>query len=158
MYLTENHNKVYSPQLVLNRKNSAQAQGLNRRRQVYLQRVGLFLPPPSPVLANIYVDIVVQLVFFTPERTPTSTDKSVYASIRCTWYTQCSPVNTKHLYNICTTTAQRLRRWTNIVQMLYKCFVFTGRPTHPIPVQCWASVATHCCFNAGQSYSTLAQH
>ena len=36
------------------------------------------------------------------------------------------PANTKHLYNICTTPAQRLRRWTNVVQMLYKCFVFAG--------------------------------
>ena len=36
------------------------------------------------------------------------------------------PVNTKHLYNICTTLVQRLRRCSNIVQMLYKCFVFTG--------------------------------
>ena len=40
-------------------------------------------------------------------------------------------------YNICTTSAQRLRRWSNIVQMLYKCFVFTAydnvdgnRPTY----------------------------
>ena len=31
---------------------------------------------------------------------------------------------TKHLYNSGTTSAQRLRRWSNIVQMLYKCFVF----------------------------------
>ena len=41
-----------------------------------------------------------------------------------------APANTKHLYNICTTSAQRLRRWSNIVQkqnkMLHKCFVFTG--------------------------------
>ena len=29
-----------------------------------------------------------------------------------------SPANTKHLYNtICTPSAQRLRRWSNIVQM-----------------------------------------
>ena len=35
-----------------------------------------------------------------------------------------NPANTKHLYNICTTSAQRRRRWSNIVQMLYKCFVF----------------------------------
>ena len=35
------------------------------------------------------------------------------------------PVNTKHLFNIYTTTAQRLRRWSAIVWMLYKCFVFT---------------------------------
>ena len=34
--------------------------------------------------------------------------------------------NTKHLYNICTTSAQRLRRWADVVQLLYKCFVFAG--------------------------------
>ena len=28
--------------------------------------------------------------------------------------------------NICTTSAQRLQRWSNIVQKLYKCIVFTG--------------------------------
>ena len=33
--------------------------------------------------------------------------------------------NTKYLYNICTTSAQRLRPWSSIVQKLYKCFVFT---------------------------------
>ena len=39
------------------------------------------------------------------------------------------PVNTKHLYNICTTLAQRGRPWADVVQMLYvcyTCFVFTG--------------------------------
>ena len=36
------------------------------------------------------------------------------------------PVNTKHLYNICTSSAQRIRRRSDIEQMLYKCFVFTG--------------------------------
>ena len=39
-----------------------------------------------------------------------------------------------HLYNICTTSAQRLRRWSNIVQMLYKRFVFAGMAR---------SIATH---------------
>ena len=34
--------------------------------------------------------------------------------------------NRKHLYNICAASAQRLRRWPNTVQMLYKCFAFTG--------------------------------
>ena len=38
--------------------------------------------------------------------------------------------NTKLLYNICTTVAQRLRRWFNIVQMLWKGFVFTGLLTY----------------------------
>ena len=32
------------------------------------------------------------------------------------------PADTKHLYNICTMSAQRLRRWSNIIHMLYKCF------------------------------------
>ena len=36
------------------------------------------------------------------------------------------PVNTKHLYNICTMLVQRRRRWADVGQMLYKCFVFTG--------------------------------
>ena len=41
---------------------------------------------------------------------------------------------TKHktciVYNICTKSAQRLRRWSNIVQMLYKCVVFAGLNEH----------------------------
>ena len=41
--------------------------------------------------------------------------------------TDYNPANTKHLYSICTTSTQRLRRWPNIVQMLYKCFVFAGK-------------------------------
>ena len=36
------------------------------------------------------------------------------------------PVNSKHLYNICTTLDQRRRRLADFVQMLCKCFVFTG--------------------------------
>ena len=36
------------------------------------------------------------------------------------------PVNTKHLYSICTMLDQRRRRWAGVVQMLYKCFVFAG--------------------------------
>ena len=36
------------------------------------------------------------------------------------------PVNTKHLYNSCTMLDQRRRRWADVVQMLYNCFVFTG--------------------------------
>ena len=36
------------------------------------------------------------------------------------------PANTKHLHSICTTSAQRPRRWSNVVQMSYKCCVFTG--------------------------------
>ena len=32
----------------------------------------------------------------------------------------------KHLYNICTMLDQLLRHWDDIVQMLYKCFMFAG--------------------------------
>ena len=42
------------------------------------------------------------------------------------------PANTKHLHNICTMSAQRLRRWSNIVQLLYKCFVFAGLCITPV--------------------------
>ena len=31
--------------------------------------------------------------------------------------------NAKHLYNICKMSAKRLRRWSNIEQILYKCFL-----------------------------------
>ena len=44
------------------------------------------------------------------------------------------PANTKHLDNICTTSVQRLRRWSNIVQMLYKYFVFTGLQWPPCDI------------------------
>ena len=37
-----------------------------------------------------------------------------------------NPVNTKHLYNICTSLGQRRRRWADAVQMLYTCFEFAG--------------------------------
>ena len=43
------------------------------------------------------------------------------------WADGINPVNTTHLYNNCTTRAQRLQRWPNIVQMLYRCFVFIGK-------------------------------
>ena len=34
--------------------------------------------------------------------------------------------NTKQLYNICITSAQRLRRWFNIVQMLFNILSLLG--------------------------------
>ena len=46
--------------------------------------------------------------------------------VEMTIWTNHIPANTKHLYNICTTSVQRLRRWSDIVNMLYKCFVFAG--------------------------------
>ena len=53
----------------------------------------------------------------------------------------CIPIaNTKHLYNICIMLDQRRRRWADVIQMLYKCFVFAGYLLrvdgllHPTPI------------------------
>ena len=69
-----------------------------------------------------------------------------------------SAENTKHFYNICTMLDQRRRRWADVVQMLYKCFVFagcsysidhrrSGDDVHSgmIYKQFWLSVATSLC-------------
>ena len=45
---------------------------------------------------------------------------------------RASPLNTKPLNNIYTTSAQRVRRWADVVEMLYKCFVFAARDTFDI--------------------------
>ena len=53
------------------------------------------------------------------------------------WHRSTRSAKAKHLYNICTTSAQRLRRWTSIVQMLYKSSVFAGRcPIHDCHKTC----------------------
>ena len=54
------------------------------------------------------------------------TGRSRKVELTCSLYLKSSSQQTKHLYNICTASAQRLRRWPNIKQMLYKCFVLTG--------------------------------
>ena len=59
-----------------------------------------------------YNDVLFHI--FTPDNDPTPEQSDAPA--------MCA----KHWYTICTTSAQRLRRWSNIVQMVYKCFVFTG--------------------------------
>ena len=62
-------------------------------------------------------------------------------------YSTCIPSTTiagagQHSFNIC-----------------LRCTSYRGRsPTHQIPVQCWASIAAHCWFNAGQLSTTLVQH
>ena len=52
-------------------------------------------------------------------------EANIYACC-CVCQQRYIPANTKHLYNICTMSAQRFRRWSNIVQMSCKCFVFAG--------------------------------
>ena len=41
-------------------------------------------------------------------------------------YDLSSSQQTQNIYNMCTTSVQRLHRWSNIVQMLHKWFVFAG--------------------------------
>ena len=77
------------------------------------------------------------------------------ATPRVSWAAS-NPVNTKHLYNICTIWNQRQKRWADVVQILYNCFVFAGNSswpgiaycwrwlqadTNPMSAKCWASVA-----------------
>ena len=51
--------------------------------------------------------------------------------LHCTQHkTRRIPGNTKHLCNICTTSDQRLRRSSTVVQILYKWFVFAGMLAH----------------------------
>ena len=60
-------------------------------------------------------------------RHDTCSDSEPYSNM------QYIPGNTKHLYNICTMLDQRRRRWTDVVQMLYKCFVFAGMDVYDGP-------------------------
>ena len=56
-----------------------------------------------------------------------------------------NPANTKHLYrpNICTTPAQRLRRWANTTNVrLYKRFVFAGNTLSPKRADCLENVGS----------------
>ena len=50
-------------------------------------------------------------------------------------FTTTHPANTKHLYNICAMLDHCQRRWADVVPMLYKCFVFAGRPPPPLDKQ-----------------------
>ena len=43
-------------------------------------------------------------------------------------------INTKHMYNICSMSDQRRRRWADVVQILYLCFVFAGNIQFSLPV------------------------
>ena len=59
----------------------------------------------------------------------TGVPKPVYEFFRVCIFTHLFsnfPANIKHLYNICTMLDQRRRRLADVVQMLYKCFVFAG--------------------------------
>ena len=60
-----------------------------------------------------------------PSATLAQHQTSTGSTPRVSW-AAFNPVNTKHLYNICTMLDQRRRRWADVVQILYKCFVFSG--------------------------------
>ena len=52
-------------------------------------------------------------------------------------------MNAKHLYNICTLLDQRRRRWADVVQMLYTCFVFAGLCGPHIGIAAWICQIWH---------------
>ena len=66
---------------------------------------------------------------------PTQYTQNVKPKLYYCWHSivDNNPTNTKHLYNIYTMSAKRLRRWSNIVQMLYKCLCLLG-------IQNWMNV------------------
>ena len=73
------------------------------------------------------------------------------------------PVNTKHLHNICTTLNQHQRRWADVVQMLCKCFVFTGISVHQVRTNLETGhhigcVMPQCNLNQSIHHYTLPSH
>ena len=98
------------------------------RRQVYFRRVGLFLPKPSPVLAN--VTSMLCRVSFTPERTVTSSNKSVYAYDVPGTHNVGLPI--QYRFNVgpasqpiaVSMSVNRIRRWPNIETELGDCPLF----------------------------------
>ena len=49
------------------------------------------------------------------------------------------------------------KHWVNAPGLMGCTSYPRCRPTNPIPVQCWASVAADCWINTGRSSTTLAQ-
>ena len=93
------------------------------------------------LLLRVYIDVTQmiekQLSSDVNRLDPLGSRQYLSASDDRRWRLSCflqyvgaiNPVNTKHLYSICTMLDQRLRRWSDVVQMLYKCFVFAGNTT-----------------------------
>ena len=88
---------------------------------------------------NIYVDWWMRLI--EPLRVVLSYNRRCTLGIDILNYI---PGTTNHFYKICTTLAQRLWRWTNIVQMLYKCFVFAGITQLYLGWSCFMCGASPC--------------
>ena len=82
-------------------------------------------------------------------------------------WSQCKtshvPTHTKHLHNICTILDQRRRRWADVVQKLYKCFVFAGVSTqvlhcdHLLLSRDIATHIRHCSFNVLSMLACVAR-
>ena len=51
-----------------------------------------------------------------------------------TLWSRDHPANTKHLHNICTKVDQCRRRWADVLQLFYKCFVFAVMPSARISI------------------------
>ena len=68
---------------------------------------------------------------------------------KLSWNIPKSPENTKHLHNLCTMSAQRLRHSYNIVQMLYKVLCLLGGQMWSVNVaiQAHKTPMSHVVFN-----------
>ena len=87
-----------------------------------MEKVGLYSRPTSKMQSDISRKSLIQ-------KSPTK-HKRIGEVER--YSVTMSPIHfiilmsSQQTQNICTTFVQRRRRWSNIVQMSYKCFVFAG--------------------------------
>ena len=103
-----------------------------RQVKINLQRVGLFLPPQSPVLANIHSILAYNVPGTEDVSIPTKFWFNVGSALQPT--AGSMPVN-------------RLRRWPNINLSPVSCILCAKRVTF-----------NQCCFNVDPQSSTLARH
>ena len=68
------------------------------------------------------------------------------------------PTNIKHLYEICIMLAQRRRRWDDVAQMLYKCFVFASLCPHSFAATSVPSCRFSLQFQIGQLLTHILEY
>ena len=87
--------------------------------------------PPATMLAQHHINLTMRQRQRAWYLAIMDTARSRTRQFRCLtllyYKYKANPMNTKHLYNIYTMLRQRRSRWADVVIMLFKCFVFTGR-------------------------------
>ena len=106
----------------------------------------IYWPPPLSPLPDTLINWMYFVLMKTGQQTKT---KKQILMMDLKWRDRfivsewVNPANTKHLYSICTMLDQRRRRWADVVQMLYKCFVFAGNPVFSYTLKCY-HIVIHC--------------